>query len=235
MKVKLFALTLIVLFTAPDICAQKRSQDNSKIGLGLYGGINLQNLNGSDFWGEKLENDLILGFHGGLNYNLPVAPDFYFQPGVIFNMKGAKKDVMNVPQKADNSIVTTIKLSYIEVPLSLLYRPQLGDGHILLGFGPYVAYGIAGNVKTSANGQTEETEVKFKNTVTSEDPSDVIFFRALDAGANIFFGYEFYFGLFCQMEAQLGLLKVNPEYELLANDKTSYKNTGFGLSVGYRF
>jgi hypothetical protein len=68
----------------------------------------------------------------------------------------------------------------------------------------------------------------------SEEPTTYVYYRGLDAGANIFFGYEFYNGILLQLNGQMGLLKVNSDYGL-PNDKTSKKNMGFGLSVGYRF
>jgi outer membrane protein OmpA-like peptidoglycan-associated protein len=34
--------------------------------------------------------------------------------------------------------------------------------------------------------------------------------------------------------AQLGMVNINPEYKILPDDKSSIKNTGFGLSLGYR-
>ncbi len=42
-------------------------------------------------------------------------------------------------------------------------------------------------------------------------------------------------GVFLQLNAQLGLFKINPEHSWDTGDKTSYKNTGYGLSIGYRF
>ena len=59
--------------------------------------------------------------------------------------------------------------------------------------------------------------------------------RPLDAGADIFFGYEFAFKVSVQLNAQLGLLTMEPSYEGDDDDKSSSKNTGFGFSVGYRF
>jgi len=43
------------------------------------------------------------------------------------------------------------------------------------------------------------------------------------------------FGLFWQLNSQLGLLKINPEYEGESGSEASLRNTGFGLSAGYRF
>ena len=43
---------------------------------------------------------------------------------------------------------------------------------------------------------------------------------------------------FFQLDAQLGMIKINPKdnrVEPIYSDKSSVKNTGFGLSVGYRF
>jgi hypothetical protein len=31
------------------------------------------------------------------------------------------------------------------------------------------------------------------------------------------------------------MLDINPEYKILTNDKSALKNTGFGVSLGYRF
>jgi hypothetical protein len=45
-------------------------------------------------------------------------------------------------------------------------------------------------------------------------------------------------GIFLQLNGQLGMLKINPEDKRIItvySDKLSVKNTGFGLSLGYRF
>jgi hypothetical protein len=31
------------------------------------------------------------------------------------------------------------------------------------------------------------------------------------------------------------MVKINPEYKILSDDESIVKNTGFGLSLGYRF
>lgn len=208
----------------------------AQIGFGLLGGVNFQNINGKNSNGDKLENGLLTGFHAGVNVNIPIAPDFYFQPGLLYSVKGAKNDFYDSPLKASGDFTTTTRLSYIEMPLNLLYRPQLGNGHLLLGFGPYVAYGISGKETTQLNTNSIERTVKFENSVgllTALDGN--AYYRPFDAGANILFGYEFAMGAFIQMNAQLGLLKINPEYEWISDDETAYKNTGYGLSLGFRF
>jgi len=228
MKTKLITLSAILIFTTIALQAQ--------IGFGILGGVNFQNINGKDNNGDKLENGLLTGFHAGININIPVAPDFYFQPGLLFSVKGAKNEFFSPPTKAAGDFETTTKLSYVELPLNLLYRPQLGNGYILLGFGPYIAYGIGGKEISDFGSLSYERDVKFSNSAVSlTDWIENAFYKPFDAGANIFFGYELPMGVFLQLNAQLGLLKINPEYSWITDDKRSYKNTGYGLSLGYRF
>jgi hypothetical protein len=229
MKTKFLALSTILVFSTITLQAQ--------IGFGLIGGVNFQNINGKDNSGNKLENGLLTGFHAGVNVNIPVAPDFYFQPGLLFTIKGAKNDFFSPETKASGDFETTTKLSYIEMPLNLLYRPQLGKGYILLGFGPYIAYGVGGTENSDLLGLISyERSVKYKNRVTNfTELVENAYYRPFDAGANIFFGYELSLGVFLQLNAQLGLLKINPEYAWETDSKASYKNTGYGISIGYRF
>jgi len=210
MIAKLFSL--ILLFILSGSMAFAGGPVGSKTSFAVLGGVNLQNLNGKDVGGNKLENDMLIGFHAGVNLQLPVAPEFYFQPGLMFSTKGAKNST------------TSYKLSYIELPLNFVYKALVGKGYFMLGFGPYVAYGIGG------------TDIEFKKTVESGDSDAIKYFKPFDAGANLFFGYELPAGLFLQLNTQLGLLDINPEDNRITGDnESSLKNTGYGISLGYRF
>jgi hypothetical protein len=177
--------------------------------FGLRAGVNLQNLNGKS-GGNNLEYKITPGFNIGVNAEMGVAPDFYFQPGVLFTTKGAKDEV------GDGKV----SLSYIEVPLNLVYKPVLGTGKLIAGFGPYVAYGIGGKYKSG----DFEQDIEFG----SGEEDDL---KPLDMGANLLFGYELASKLSVQMNVQLGLLNLVPE----GDSDNSIKNTGFGVSLGYRF
>jgi len=230
MKTKLLTISAILLFSTLALQAQ--------IGFGLLGGVNFQNINGKESNGDKLSNGLLVGFHLGVNANIPLVEDFYFQPGLLFSQKGARNNFFNMPAKAANdNYNTTTRISYIEIPLSFLYRPQVGNGHVLLGFGPYVAFGIGGKQKAEIGDFSYEQKIAFKNEISESEFLDVhnAYFRRFDAGANIFFGYEIPMGVFLQLNAQLGMLKINPVHSWDSGDETAYKNTGYGLSIGYRF
>ena len=196
----------------------------TQVSFGIRAGVNFQNINGKDFFGDKLENELITGFHAGADVEIPVAPEFYFQTGLLFSTKGAKDSIGN------------INLGYLELPLHVVYKPQLGSGKLIVGFGPYVAYGITGKVKSDEG----DMDIKFKGDLSADELVEVIsgetiYMKGFDAGADIFFGYEFAFKVTVQLNAQLGLLSMWPSYEGDDDDESVFKNTGFGLSVGYRF
>jgi hypothetical protein len=191
---------------------------------GILGGINVQNLNGENPAGNKLKNDMIIGYHAGINVLIPIAPEIYFEPGLMFSLKGA--DV--------NDILVNVKyhINYLEVPLNLVYRGQLGNDFVLLGLGPYFGYAIGGNMLL---GNDVKRKIEFRNVVESGDPLLVPYLKRIDAGANIYAGYEMDTGIFFRLDAQLGLLNINPDDRRDPGPESTFKNTGFGLSIGYRF
>lgn len=225
MKTHRILIALFLMFSAQIASAQ--NDDGTKTSFAFLGGINFQNLNGKDYDGDKLENDMIIGYHAGVNIQIPIVPEFYFQPGLLFSTKGAKN--------TDGSVTSTYKLSYIELPLSMVYRAALSNGFIMVGFGPYLGYGIGGKATFEGESLSLETDIEFTNTVETSDPLLAAYFRAFDAGGNIFFAYEFNGGIFFQLNTQIGMLKINPEDKRISNDESAVKNTGFGFSLGYRF
>jgi hypothetical protein len=106
----------------------------------------------------------------------------------------------------------------------------------MVGFGPYVAYGIKGKVSYDGGGSTSvDSDIEFKNVVDAGDPLLTTYLKALDAGGNVFFGYQMSGGLFLQLNAQLGMLNINPEDNRITGSNAVIKNTGYGLSLGYQF
>src|SRR5436190_14338558 len=204
MKTKILVTVVVITFFSATIFAQ------SKTTFGIRAGVNFQNLNGKDNDGDKLDNKLKTGFNAGVNAEIPVGIDFYLQPGLLLSTKGAKFD--------DANGEVTRNLSYIEILVNFLYKPELGEGRMLLGFGPYAAFAVGGNTKVGSN----KTNLEFGNEVGES--------KRFDAGANLLAGYEFSNRLSFQLNAGLGLLNM---YNRLDTDKkTTVKNTGFGVSLG---
>ena len=93
---------------------------------------------------------------------------------------------------------------------------------MILGFGPYAAFAVGGKYKPE-NGN--DVDIEF-----GDAPSE---FKRFDAGANLLAGYEFSNKLSFQLNAGLGLVNINNRPT--GDSKSTMKNTGFGVSLGYRF
>ncbi|WP_207514929.1 porin family protein [Longitalea luteola] len=209
---------LLLALATTALALTSKAQDAAKTTFGVRAGVNFTNITGDD-----QDSKIKPGFNIGVNAEVPVATDFYLQPGLLFTTKGAKAD------EGDGKV----NLSYLEVPINFLYKPTLGDGKLLLGFGPYVGFGIGGKYKEG----DDEMDVKFKNDVKAGDQSMTdpkIFMKGLDFGGNLLVGYELSSKLSFQLNAQLGMSNLNPKFEG-EKPEDKIKNTGFGISVGYRF
>lgn len=214
MKSKVLLIALAITVLAVGAKAQNTT-------FGVRAGLNFQNLTGDDGYGHKLDKKLKTGINIGLNAEIPIAEDFYVQPGLLFTTKGAK-------DKTYRKI--NIKISYLEIPINLLFKPELGDGKLLLGFGPYIGIAVGGSY-TDANGN--KADFKFAHKVTVAEYANGPYIRRMDFGGNLLAGYELSNKLSFQLNAQLGMTNIQTKIEGQTTVKA--KNTGFGISVGYRF
>ena len=124
MKNRLNSFLLIFLLSSTFTFAQ----DHTKLSIRIIGGANLRNINGKAYNGDKLQNGMLPAYHFGACLQIPVAPDFYFQPGLMYIRKGDKN--------TSASSTSTTSLSYIEIPLNMVYKAPLGKGFFMIGLGP---------------------------------------------------------------------------------------------------
>jgi len=221
MKTKAIALISACLLGTFISQAQTTKATVGGTTFGIRAGVNFQNLNGQ-FAGNDLDNKIKVGFNAGLNAEIPLADEFYIQPGLLFTTKGAK---------ADNDD-TKVNISYLELPVNFLYKPILGAGKLLLGAGPYAAYALGGKIK----GDNGDMDLEFESKLATSEALQYFYtFKRFDFGANLLVGYEFSNKFSAQLNAQLGLANISPKVDGFDSDDYKTKNTGFGVSLGYRF
>jgi hypothetical protein len=206
--------------------------------FGVRAGVNLSSIGYVDESDDKQDTEAIPTFQIGITVDMPVATDFYLQPALLYSGKGFKQDGGWLAG-SDNEFKA--KVSYVELPVNLLYKPQLGTGNLLLGAGPYLAYGTGG--KWEAEGQLivgdivlseSEGDVIFKNDVKDGEFGNYLYGKPWDYGANVMLGYEFPQQFSVQLNAQFGIANLQPDIDG-RQPNGHIRNNSYGISVGYRF
>jgi hypothetical protein len=226
---------LLIVFLALSITTQAQdlapNPPLEKASFGIFGGVNLQTINGTDASGEKLSNSLVTRFSVGINEEIPIAQGFYVQVGLKFISKGSKGPIAYTDNTGTRSVTREITMNYFEVPLHLIFKPMLGTGRMILGFGPYVGYCIGGKAKYTGDYELKDANIQFEKTVPENDENNLNYFKPWDMGGNFLVGYELKNGLNLVFQSSLGLININSN----TTTKLTNKNTGFGLLLGYRF
>ncbi|OKS86060.1 hypothetical protein RG47T_1507 [Mucilaginibacter polytrichastri] len=211
---------------------------NAQTKFGIKAGVNFTNVIMKDENGNKTNTQSMPGILLGLTVDIPVAGDFYIQPAAQYSRKGYKQETGGFYGSATNFKVNA---SYIEVPINLLYKPHLGTGNLLLGAGPYIGYGTGGNWKSENDAAIgdmivgKKGDVIFKNNaMDGGDINSYLYGKPLDYGLNFLAGYEFFNKLSVQLGAQVGLANLQPHTDGVTREG-KLKNSGFGISLGYKF
>lgn len=169
--------------------------------------------------GEKSTSEMLVGLEGGVYANIPIAPQFYVQPSLMYEGKGGKY----------KSSDAKMRLNYLTLPIDFLFKPEMpnGSGAWIVGVGPYLGYGISGKMEIVGSGATDEVDPFEKTWIGGSDAA----LKRFDVGANVQLGYEMANGFNIGLNANLGLLNIAKNDE---NDH-SIKNTNFGVTLGYTF
>lgn len=179
--------------------------------------------------GDKETSDMMVGIEGGVYANLPIAPQFYIQPSLMYEGKGGKE---NYSPTEDVNADIKIRLHYLTLPIDFLFKPEMpnGSGAWIIGVGPYFGYGISGKAKVSGNignANGSQSYDPFKESFMGGDAD----LKRFDAGANVQLGYEMANGFNIGLNANLGLVNIANN----GDSDNSARNTNFGVTLGYTF
>jgi hypothetical protein len=165
-----------------------------------------------------------------------------FRPELNFIQKGGKSSESQTTTtpfgNITNASTGTTSLGYLELAPNFVYNFEAGSGKVFVGAGPDIAFGMGGKDKftstttstitgvpsTSTSG---ENKVKFDGKKDATDNNSHL--KALDFGINVLAGYKLSNGAFISAGYTIGLSNISPY------DKTTYKNSGFNIKLGYMF
>jgi len=210
-KVSLIALALI----ASVATYAQTTINRTPVKIGVKGGLNLPAYklinNGNERDTKTTTNFHLTGF-----VDLPLKGNFYFQPGLSLQGKGATF--------VDNSNFTITQNTLgLEVPLNFIGKLNAGPGKLFIGAGPYVAANIAGKNKAANNtGDKTTSDLTFGNSNTDD-------LKTIDLGFNVLGGYEFNTGLTLGGGYGYGFSNLRPE----GNSDNKTANRVWSFSAGY--
>jgi Outer membrane protein beta-barrel domain len=187
-----------------------------------------------------LTNDPKAGLLVGVVAEIPLGEKFAFRPELNFIQKGS---TTGIAASILDELQTKITLNYLELPLNVVYKLNVGSGNFFFGLGPALAFGMGGKVKLSdasdPNNTSVNTSYKVKFDGKKEDDlnrsTDKDFhYKKIDVGVNVLAGYKLQNGLFFKLGYNYGLLNVDPNKDnKLAADQATYKNRGFNVCIGF--
>jgi hypothetical protein len=107
--------------------------------IGIRGGLNFSNgtSKSDDF---TLDTETLTGFQIGLTLEVPVGEKTYFNTALLYTTKGYKFSLFGAEFKAP--------LTYLEIPLNIEYKEEVGGVLIFAEAGPYIGFGLSAKVKT---------------------------------------------------------------------------------------
>lgn len=228
MKKKIVLFGISLLLTGFLILPVEKVQAQTRIGL--KGGINFANMKYESKDGTEGVPDAnsFTSYHIGVIADLPIAMGLALQPGIILNSKGSKWEYHS---DVVGDYTMTVNPVYIDVPINLLFRPQIGDNvKVYVGLGPYIGFGVGGKVSFDAETPLGDAYVDHDLKFGSDSDDDL---KAIDIGGNVLAGIEFGNGLI--LGAQYGLSFTNNAPEGDNSDPKILRNKVLSISVGYLF
>lgn len=220
------------------ICVLGFLSSNAQIQLGITGGVDYSSMN------TRLEYQNVLGIKGTSSYHFGIASkysvkeNFYLAADLLFSKKGFRQS--NRQYFRDSLTNFNVSLYYIELPILMEFKAKFEKVNILFGIGPYISYGIGGNVKLDINSLSTDLNYseKIRWSKYYSDPNNIgerIVYdygyskiKRLDYGAAIRFGVEFN-SFILNAEYKYGLANLMWEFRKYER----MNNQSIGLSLVY--
>lgn len=232
--------TLLALLTAGVFSAHAQTRFGITAGAGTE-------LNSFNKRGKFFNQHIMPTYRGGVIADIHLAGRFYAQPQLLVSTKGSSSTTDWIENGEDARYKFKTHLTYLELPVNIVYKHPLGRGKLIAGAGGYVARGIGGNSKATNNnlGTGEISKYKwdivYKKHVdlsaSQPDGKATIYNHPIDVGLNFMAGYELKNGLAFNVLCSPGLTNTTPKTLILADGTTSpryqTKNSYIGISISY--
>jgi hypothetical protein len=151
------------------------SPDGLRIGIRAAGGLANGVAKSNNL---TITSDMRIGALGGLVLDLPLGEVAFVQTGLMYALKGGRSETSGFISTESSSAV-----HYVEVPINLGAKFDLGGVKPFVMAGPYVAAAVAGSTRVTSRGRTTTESITFGNGNDADS-------RRFDFGATAAVGVE---------------------------------------------
>jgi len=222
--------SILILFFASSLHAQLR--------YGPEAGMNMSYTAINPTQGSPITTSMLIAYRAGGLLDVGISEKVGIQGGLYFSVLGYKYAYsQTVAAQASSYSFTdnaTVTEYFLRLPVNVVFKKYMGPGRLFITVGPFLGYGLNGNVKgkysisTTANGQTQSSDSNYKSSFTFKDDSGRS--TALDYGICASIGYEIPMGFFIRAGYELSLAGVSA-----ISGMGTQTNSCFTISLGYLF
>lgn len=170
--------------------------------------------------GEKHMHDYRTAITFGTLLDVPMQSHGSFQPGLNYVMKNSEDNFVDINNK---NVLQKVSITYVEVPINVVFRIPAKSNNFLLGAGVAAAMAVKGKITE----EVDHTLTRDEGLNFGDDTKDD--YGKYDFGINAIVGYEFHNGWFIQANYNHGINRLfvggNPDDKLY--------NRYFALRFGY--
>ena len=172
---KRLALLFVVMLSVASVYAQFKPGIRAGYNLSGIHSISGNGTNGSAIisstdapvpdWG------MVSGFHAGMAFEIPLKHSLYLQPAAVFSMQGFKDE-----HKSGNDDVKRIfSLYYLQVPVNVQYKMDMGMVKLLFQAGPYAQLGLFGRQRYFKKDVSQDlNDDKYKKITMGSSSKDYV-------------------------------------------------------------
>lgn len=219
---KLFILAIASVIGGTAFAQTSSTAKGTSYGLKV--GVNLPKYQFQNEGGTDPETKTTTNFHVTGYMDAPLGSMFSFQPGISLQGKGG--------EYSDNGASGANKTEFqqntlwAEIPLNFVAHIPMASGgtNFFLGAGPYGAFGISGENKTTVKGVESERSLSFGNDAGSD-------LKRFDLGVNFLAGVQLGNGFNVGAGYGLGLNDLRPSGNG-GNGKMTNRVLSFSIGFG---
>lgn len=193
---------------------------SGQVKLGIKTGLQYSHLKSYNEF--NIQSDWAMGFNAGVFGDVKTLPFLHLQAQVLYWSLAYRNSNITAEDPQTRSLIGDIglqRISYVQVPINLLFRIGLKKANLKIGGGPYFAFKVDDKIKIEGGDTFRGTIVPFGT-------------KSIKSSVN---GW----GLYSGVEFNRWMVALNFQqtfkgiYENLASNLPDWKMGNIGLSVGY--